>query len=149
MPSLARNKYAFHDYEILEEYEGGLMLTGAEVKAARAGHVQMKGAYLSIVRGELYVKSLFIGPYAPAGPDLDPDARTRTRKVLVHTRELKSLIGKKQSQGLTIVPISVYTKRNLVKLGFAVARGKKLHEKRDDLKKKDDVKRMRQAMKGE
>ena len=145
MAVLARNKQALHDYHVLEEYEGGLVLTGAEVKAARQGHVQLKGSFLSIERGELVVKNLFIGPYAPAGKQEDYEP-THTRKVLVHAKELKSLIGKKQTQGLTLVPISVYTKGNYVKLGFAVARGKKLYEKRDLLKKIDDEKRMRTAL---
>lgn len=145
MAILARNKQVLHDYNLLEEFEGGLMLTGAEVKAARQGHVQLKGSFLSIERGELVVKNLFIGPYAPAGKQDGYDA-VRTKKVLVHAKELKSLIGKKQTQGLTLVPISVYTKGNFVKLGFAVARGKKQYEKRDLLKKIDDEKRMRSAL---
>lgn len=145
MAVFARNKQALHDYHLLEEYEGGLALTGAEVKAARQGHVQLKGAFLSIERGELVVKNMYIGPYAPAGKQENYDP-LRTRKVLVHAKELKSLIGKRQTQGLTLVPISVYTKGNFVKLGFAVARGKKQYEKRDLLKKIDDEKRMRTAM---
>jgi SsrA-binding protein len=146
MAVLARNKEALHDYHILEEYEGGLALTGAEVKAARAGHLQLKGSFLSIERGELFIKNMFIGPYAPAGPLNELHEPSRNRKVLVRAKELKTLIGKKQAQGLTIVPISVYTKGNYVKLGFAVARGKKLFEKRDMLKKADDQRRMRTAL---
>ena len=145
MSILARNKQAVRDYHFLEEYEGGLVLTGAEVKSARQGHVQMKGSFLSIERGTLIVKNLYIGKYAPAGKQEDYDP-VRTRKVLVHARELKSLIGKKQAQGLTLVPISVYTRGNFVKLGFAVARGKKQYEKRDILKKADDERRMRAAL---
>lgn len=145
MAVFARNKQALHDYHLLEEFEGGLVLSGAEVKAARQGHVQLKGAFLSIERGALVVKNMYIGPYAPAGKQENYDP-LRTRKVLVHAKELKSLIGKRQTQGLTLVPISVYTKGNFVKLGFAVARGKKQYEKRDLLKKADDERRMRTAM---
>lgn len=146
MPTLARNKQAERDYHFVEEYEGGLALTGPEVKAARKGSIQLKGSYITVEHGALFVKNMHIGKYAPAGPQEGYDP-LRPRKVLVHAKELKSLIGKKQAQGLTIMPISVYTKGNFVKLGFAVARGKKLYEKRDQIKKRDDERRMRTAMK--
>ncbi len=146
MAILAVNKQAKRNYEILEEYEGGLVLTGAEVKSIKKGHAQLKGAFLSIEKNELWIKNMFIGKYAPAGAQEDY-VPTRNRKVLVHRRELKHLIGKKDAQGLTIVPIRVYTKGDLVKLSFGVARGKKEFEKRDTIKKRDVERRMREEMK--
>lgn len=146
MPTLAVNKKARHDYEILEQFEGGLVLTGAEVKSMRKGHVQMKGAFLTIQNGELFLKNMHIGAYAPAGKQEHYNP-TRDRKVLIHKREIKRLIGKKQAEGLTIVPISAYTKGDLVKLGFAVARGKREYEKRDAIKKRDTDRKIREHLK--
>ncbi len=106
----------------------------------------MKGAFLSIVKNELWVKNLYIGKYAPAGSQ-DGYREKRDRKVLVHRREIKTLLGKKKAQGLTIVPIRVYMKGNLVKLEFAVARGKRKYEKRADIKKRDLDRHSREEMK--
>lgn len=146
MPTLAINKRARFDYDFVEKYEGGLMLTGAEVKATKTGHVDIKGAFLSIQKEELWIKNMHIGKYAPAGAQEDY-VPTRTRKVLVRRAELKQLIGKKQAQGLTLVPIRVYTKGDLVKLEFAVARGKKRHEKRETIKKRDTDRQIREEQK--
>jgi SsrA-binding protein len=146
MGSLAINKRARFDYELLEHYEGGLALTGAEVKAIKKGSADMKGAFLSIENKELWIKNLYIGKYAPAGPQPDYKEK-RNRKVLVHRKEINTLIGKKQAQGLTIVPIRVYTKGNLVKLEFATARGKRKYEKRDSIKKRDLDRQAREEMK--
>ncbi|PJE77256.1 SsrA-binding protein [Candidatus Uhrbacteria bacterium CG10_big_fil_rev_8_21_14_0_10_48_16] len=147
MATLAGNKKARFDYEILETFEGGLKFTGAEVKSVKAGQVQLKGAFLHIQDGELWLKGAYVAPYKPAGiPEgYDP---YRNRKVLVHKRELSRLAGKCQSDGLTIVPISIYEKGGLVKLEFAVARGKKKYEKRDAIKKRDVEREMREKMKG-
>ena len=106
----------------------------------------MKGAFLSIENKELWIKNLYIGKYAPAGPQPDYKEK-RNRKVLVHRKEINTLIGKKQAQGLTIVPIRVYTKGNLVKLEFATARGKRKYEKRDSIKKRDLDRQAREEMK--
>ncbi len=145
MKTLAINKHAKSDYEILSLHEGGLVLTGAEVKSAKLGHIQLKGSFLSIDGGELVVKNMFIARYAPAGPEA-PHDETRTRKVLVHASELRQFIGKKQAEGLTLVPIRVYTKRSLVKLEFAVAKGKKQYEKRETIKKRDLDRRLRRGL---
>lgn len=136
MADLAFNKRAAFDYDLLEKLEGGLKLTGPEVKSAKAGHVQFKGAFLHVQKGELWLKNLHISKYVPAGeqPLYNP---TRDRKVLVHKRDIARLTGKTHADGLTLVPISVYLRRNLVKLSFALARGKKLYEKKDAIKKRD------------
>lgn len=147
MSSLAYNKRAKFDYDLLETFEGGLVLTGPEVKSVKAGHVQFKGAFLDIKRGELWLKNAFVSKYGPAGPQLTyvPD---RDRKVLVHKRELKRLIGKRKAEGLTLIPVSLYTKNNVVKLEFAIAKGKKVHEKRESIKKREVDRTIRAALKG-
>lgn len=147
MPTLATNKKAFHDYEFLEKLEGGLKLTGPEVKSVKAGHIQLQGSFLFLKNGELYLKGATISKYGPAGlqPGYDP---IRDRKVLVHRRELNRLIGKTHEQGLTLVPISVYTRASLIKLEFALARGKKQYEKREAIKKRDVERELRTRMKG-
>ena len=147
MSTLAVNKKARFDYEILETLEGGLRLTGPEVKSAKAGHAQLKGVFLHIQGAELWLKGAFIGAYKPAGIQEEYDAN-RDRKVLVHRRELVRLMGKRQTEGYTIIPLSLYTKGDLVKLEFAVARGKKQFEKRDSIKKREVDRNLRERMKG-
>lgn len=148
MKTLAVNKRARFDYDLQETFEGGLVLTGPEVKSAKAGSVQLKGAFLDIRSGELWLKNAHIsrfGPAAGAQKEYEPD---QDRKVLVHKREMKRFIGKKQAEGFTLVPLSIYLKGNLVKLEFAIGKGKKKFEKRDAIKKRDVDRHMRQEMKG-
>jgi SsrA-binding protein len=118
MPTLATNKRARSDYELNKQFEGGLVLTGAEVKATKKGSVHMRGSFMRVEDGELWLKNMHIGHYAPAGRSDDYEP-TRDRKVLIHKKELKLLAGKSQTEGLTIVPIRVYTKGALVKIAFA------------------------------
>ena len=143
--TLAINKRAGYDFEFLETFEGGLVLSGAEVKSAKAKHLQLKGAFVSIRDGGLWLKNALIARYEPAceQPDYDP---YRNRKVLINHRELKKLIGKIQIQGLTLVPIKVYLRRNRVKLSFALARGKKKFEKRAAIKKREIDRQIRERM---
>jgi len=148
MPKLAINKRARFDYDVLDTFEGGLVLTGAEVKSVKAGRAQLKGAFLSIVKNELWLKNAFIAAYKPAGDKNEDYVADRNRKVLVHRRELKKLIGKKQAQGLTLIPISIYTKGGLIKLEFGVAKGKKEFEKRETIKKRDVQRQLRERIKG-
>lgn len=136
MPVLAINKRANFDYEILQKFEAGLSLAGQEVKSAKAGNVQLKGAYVSIANGQASVINMHIGAYPKAGP-LPSYNPTRTRQLLLHKREINHLIGKKQELGLTLVPLRVYTKHNRVKLEFGIGRGKKKFDKRDDIKRRD------------
>lgn len=146
MKLLALNKRAKFDYELLEKFEAGLVLTGPEVKSAKAGSVQLKGSFLDIRGGQLWLKNAHITPYAPAASaqkDYDP---TCDRKVLVHKRELKRLIGKKKMEGLTLVPVCLYLKNNLVKLEFAVAKGKKQYEKRETIKKREVDRQIREHL---
>lgn len=146
MSNLAVNRKASFTYEFLQKFEGGLALTGSEVKSAKKGSIDLKASYLSIEKNELWVKNMHIAKYGPSGPmpDYDP---TRQRKVLVHKKEIKQLLGKTQSRGLTIVPIRVYTKGDLVKIEFALARGKKKYEKRDSIKKRDVDRKIKEEIK--
>ena len=146
MSTLATNKHARSDYEFIEQFEGGLMLTGAEVKSAKQGTLHLRGAFMRVQGGELWVKNMNIGHYGPAGA-ADEYNPIRDRKVLVHKKQLAHLTEKQQAQGLTIVPIRVYTKGALVKIGFALARGKKKYEKRETIKKRDLDRQAREEMK--
>jgi SsrA-binding protein len=145
MSTLAINKRATFDYDILEKFEGGLVLTGAEVKAAKGGHVQLKGAFVEVRGGELWLKNAHISKYAPAGAQEKYDPN-RNRKVLVRRRELNRLMGKANTEGLTLIPIRVYIRGSLVKLEFALARGKKKYEKREAIKKRDVQREIRTHM---
>jgi len=143
------NKQAAFDYEILEKYQAGLVLTGAEVKSVKAGQMNLKGAYITIKhlpKPELYLTNAHISHYKPAGTKLSYDP-TAPRKLLVTKQELNSLIGKLEQKGLTIVPLKVYTIRNLVKVEFGLAKGKKKFEKKEDIKKKDLQRDIRRTFK--
>lgn len=147
MPTLATNKQAAHDYEFLESVEAGIVLTGAEVKSAKAGHVTLRGSHVSISPdGALELVGASISPYAPAGPDAGyvPDRR---RGLLLHAREIDRLRGKLGAEGLTILPKRVYTKGSLVKVELALARGKKRHDKRAAIKKREADREIRRGLK--
>ncbi len=134
--TLAQNKKAHHDYEILEKFEAGLVLTGAETKAAKAGSVNLKGSFI-VVRGtEAFVTNMHIGQYAKAHTEKPPDP-TRTRKLLLHKRQINTLRAKREADRLTIVPLSLFLTRNRIKLEIALARGKRKYEKRETIKKRD------------
>ena len=147
MPTLAVNKRAKFDYEILEKLEAGLVLSGPEVKTVRKGSMNLLGSYVTINRGAAWLMGAHIPRYPQAGPQpgYDPD---RTRKLLLHTREIKRLAGKLDQKGLTLVPISVYTKGSKIKLEFGLARGKKQFEKRETIKKRDVEREIRRSLKG-
>lgn len=136
MATLAVNKRAIFDYQLLDKYEAGIVLTGGEVKSAKAGQCSLKGGFVTVKGGELYLTNASIPRYKLAGTEESYDP-TRSRKLLLKKAEIKSLIGKMKTQGLTLVPISLYTKKRLIKLEFALARGKKKHDKRQDIAKKE------------
>ncbi len=129
------NKKAFFDYEIKEHMEAGINLTGAEVKAVRLGHADLTGSHVRIVGSEAYLLNAQIFPYTYARPE-GYDER-RSRKLLLHKNEIIALKAKAEGQNLTIVPISLYTTHNLVKLEIALGKGKKKYEKKQSIKKKD------------
>lgn len=150
MSILAINKKANYDYHLLEKYEAGLVLSGAEVKSLKQKHIKLLGAYVTIHHNngkiEAWLINAHISPYKQAGnlSDYNP---TRSRKLLLHKKEISSLIGKMQSEHLTLVPIKVYTKGNLIKLEFGLGRGKNKIDKRQDIKKRDVDKEIRQKLK--
>ncbi|HSR89020.1 MAG TPA: SsrA-binding protein SmpB [Candidatus Udaeobacter sp.] len=134
--NLAENKKALFDYEILEKYEAGLVLSGQEVKSAKAGQINLKGSYVTFHDGKAFVLNMHITKYKPAGPlpDYDP---TRTRQLLLHKKEIAYLQGKSLERGLTIVPLKVYTKQRLIKIEVAIAKGRKNYDKREVIKTRE------------
>lgn len=136
MSTLAKNKKARFDYEILETYEAGIVLRGFEVKAVKLGHISLKGAYVTIRDNEAYLVNAHISPYQPANMPKDYDP-TRTRKLLLKRSEINTFIGKSKAQGLTLLPTRVYTRKAKIKIEVALGRGKRKHEKREKIKKKD------------
>ncbi len=145
MPNLAENRYARHEYHILETFEAGIILSGAEVKSAKAGQINLRGSYVNVRDNSAWIINLHIAPYQKANqpPGYNP---TRTRKLLLQKHEIDSLIGKSKAQGQTVIPLSVYSKRGLVKVELALARGKKLHDKRATIKKRESERDIRRAM---
>lgn len=135
---LATNKKALHDYKILESFQAGIVLSGPEVKSAKAGRIDLKGSYAMIDgKGEAWMIGAHIAPYPPAAgtqKDYDP---TRSRKLLLKSKEIAYLIGKLKAKGLTILPVKAYTERRFIKIELGLGRGKKAHDKREALKKKD------------
>ncbi len=136
--NVLRNRKARHEFHILEELEAGLVLKGAEVKSLREGKASFTDAYAAIEGGELWLYNLHISPYESASIDV-PDP-LRRRKLLVHRRELQRLAARTAERGLTIVPLDVHFTRGLAKVTVGLAKGKKLHDKRESLKR-DDMRR--------
>ncbi|HEX6924165.1 MAG TPA: SsrA-binding protein SmpB [Longimicrobiaceae bacterium] len=143
---VARNRRARHEYEVLEKYEAGIVLTGTEVKSLRAGKANLQDAYARFDRGELWLYNLHISPYEQ-GSRFNHDP-LRPRKLLLQKRELRKLVGQVEQQGLTLVPLDIYFRRGLAKLTLALVRGKKLHDKREDLRRRAAEREMERAYKG-
>jgi len=142
--SIARNRRASHDYSLLETWEAGLALTGTEVKSLRNGKANLSDAYGIVRDGEVYLLNLHIPPYERGGyVNHEP---TRTRKLLLHRREIRKMIGAVERQGLTLVPLELYFKDGRAKVAIALGKGKKLHDKRDDERRRDDERDMARAM---
>jgi len=138
MPTLATNKRVTHDYSILEKLEVGIVLTGPEVKAVKNGQINLIGSHISIDRhSEAWLIGAHISPYRPASSvQTDYDA-TRSRKLLLGKIEIDFLLGKEKERGLTILPLSVYTKGSLIKVGIGICRGKRQFDKRESIKRRD------------
>ena len=131
---VANNKKAYHDYFIEEKYEAGIELFGTEVKSIRQGKCSIKEAFVSIDHGEAFVEGRNISPYEKG--NIFNREPLRKRKLLLHKREIMKLAGQVQAKGYTLMPLQVYFKNGRVKVEIGLARGKKLYDKRDDLKKK-------------
>ncbi len=146
MPLLAQNKKASFDYEILEKYEAGLVLFGHEVKALRSGQASLRGSFISIMnkngRNELYLKNCQISPYKFSG-SMPEYNQKRDRKLLLNKKEIEELSGKIHTEGLTLIPLRIYTNHSFLKLEFALAKGKKKYDKRESIKKRDIDRRLR------
>lgn len=146
MTKLIQNKKAFFDYEILEKFEAGLSLRGFEVKSLKNGRGNLVGSRVLIRGEEAFVVNMDIQPYQPTNAPKDYDS-IQTRKLLLHKKEIKYLAGKANERGLTLIPIRVYTKGNLVKLEFGVARGKKKYDKRETIKKRETRRKIERTLK--
>ena len=133
--SIARNRRARHDYQIIETWEAGLVLTGTEVKALREGKANIGDAYGIVKNGEIWLLNLHISPYERGGyANHEPD---RTRKLLLHRKEIRRLIGAVEREGLTLIPLEIYFKRGIAKVALALGKGKKAHDKRETIKERE------------
>jgi SsrA-binding protein len=141
---VARNRKARHEYDILETVEAGMELKGPEVKSLRAGQVAFQDAFARVDHGEMWLHSLHISPYEQANrANVDP---VRPRRLLLNRREIRQLAAKVDEKGLTLIPLDIYFSRGYAKLTLGVARGRKLHDKRDALKKRVQEREAQRAM---
>jgi SsrA-binding protein len=143
---ISDNRQARHLYEILEVFEAGLELVGTEVKSIRAGKVNLRDGYALIRNGQAWLLNVHISPYTESSEYFNHDPR-RTRRLLLHRKEITKLIGQVEQKGLTLVPLKLYFKGSWVKVTLGLGRGKKLHDKREDIKRRDDQREMARAMK--
>jgi len=145
MAVLAYNRRANFDYLISDKYEAGLVLTGAEVKSIKTGHISLNESFVTIKDYELYLINANIPLYKHAGnvKNYDP---VRSRKILLRKPEINHLIGKARTEGLTLVPIRVYTKKRLIKMEFGIGKGKKKFDKRETIKKREEDRRMKRRL---
>lgn len=141
---IARNKRARHDYAILDTWETGIVLTGTEVKALREGKANLTDSFGVVKDGEVFLLNCHIGSYGQ-GNSFNHEP-TRTRKLLMHRREIRRMIGAVERQGLTLVPLDLYFKGGKVKATLALVKGKQQHDKREDLKKKDAQREIARAL---
>ncbi|CDF58641.1 SsrA-binding protein SmpB [Thermobrachium celere] len=143
--TLAENRKARHDYFIEETYEAGIELVGTEVKSVKLGKANLKDSYAEVKNGELYVYNLHISPYEKGNIfNKDP---LRPRRLLMHKSEIRRLAGLVSQKGYTLIPLSLYQKRGLVKMQLALAKGKKLYDKREDIAKRDAMREIEKHFK--
>ncbi len=141
---LSANRQAAHHYFLLERFEAGLALTGTEVKAAREGKVQLQDSYAAIESGEAWLHNAHISPYSHGNrANHDP---TRTRKLLLHREEIHKLLGKTREKGLALIPLRFYLRKGRIKCELALAKGKKLHDKRETERRRADENEAREAI---
>jgi SsrA-binding protein len=141
---VVRNKKARHEFEILDTYEAGVVLRGPEVKSIRAGKASLAEAFARVDDGEVWLHGMHITPYDPAGR-WNPDP-VRPRKLLLRSEEIRRLIGAVQEKGLTLVPLELYFRRGYAKVALALGRGKKLHDKRETLKRRTHEREMQREV---
>lgn len=137
---VCQNRKAFHDYEIIERFEAGMVLLGSEVKSLREGRANLKDSYARIKGGEVFLHGLHISSYSHASyNNHEPE---RVRKLLLHAYEIKKLVGKTQERGLALIPLKIYFSKGRAKIELALARGKKVYDKRESLKKKEEAREL-------
>ena len=143
--TIARNKKALHEYHVIEQLEAGIVLTGPEVKSIRGGKVSLAEAFARVDAGEVWLHDMHVSPYDPASLwNTDP---ARPRKLLLKNKEIRRLIGATKEKGLTLVPLDLYISRGYVKVSLALVRGKKLYDKREDIKRKDAKREIERVVK--
>jgi SsrA-binding protein len=143
--NVSENRKAFHDYHILETFEAGMVLLGTEVKSIREGNVNLRDSYARVEGGEIWIYNVHITPYSHRGYfDHEP---TRRRKLLLHRSEIRKLIGKTVERGMTLVPTRIYFRNGHVKVAIGLAKGKKAHDKRETIKRRDAERETRAAVK--
>ena len=143
---IAQNRKAYHNYHILEEFEAGIVLMGTEVKAIRENRVNLGDSFARVRAGEVWLENCHIGPYTHG--NLENHEPRRPRKLLLHKREIKKLLGKSTRQGLTLIPLSIYFTRGKAKLKIGLAKGKKLYDKREAKKRKVVEREIQAQLKG-
>ncbi|MDR6225666.1 SsrA-binding protein SmpB [Desmospora profundinema] len=142
---VARNKKALHEYHVEDTFEAGIVLTGTEIKSIRQGRVNLKDSYALINKGEVFLLNMHISPFEQGNRfNHDP---TRTRKLLLHNREIAKLIGLTQQKGYTLVPLDLHLRNGFAKVQLALAKGKKLHDKRQAVAKRDADREIRRQLK--
>lgn len=140
------NKKALHNFHILESLEAGMVLTGSEVKSIKGGHIELSGAYVKILGTEIFLVNALIPEYQPGSiKEYDPQ---RSRKLLLRRSQIDSLIGKNAQKGTTLLPVSIYEKNNRLKLEIGIGKSKKEFDKREVIKKRDQIRRIEQELRG-
>ncbi len=142
---VAENRRARHDYHIEETFEAGMVLTGTEVKSLRQGKASLQDAYAAVENGELFVYNMHISPYTHG--NMFNHEPKRTRKLLMHKREIMRLLGQTREKGYTLVPLKVYFRKGLAKMELALARGKKLYDKREAIARREEKRRIDRMLK--
>jgi SsrA-binding protein len=142
---IADNRKAAHDYHLLETFEAGMVLVGTEVKAIREGRANLRDSFCRVEGGEVFAYNIHISPYSSRGyADHEP---TRRRKLLLHREEIRKLVGKTVERGMTLVPVRMYFKNGRIKLAISLAKGKKTHDKRETVKRREAERETRAAIK--
>jgi SsrA-binding protein len=142
--TVARNKKALHEYHIVDTYEAGVVLVGPEVKSIRNGRASLAESFARVEGNEVFLYGMHVTPYDPASRwNVDP---VRARKLLLNRKEIRRLIGATQQEGFTLVPLELYLKDGYIKLALALARGKKTHDKREDIKRRDANREIARAL---
>lgn len=144
---LVRNRRAFHDYEILETFEAGIVLRGTEIKSLRTSDASIQEAYIKVVDNELWLIGSYIAPYKYG--NVHNHEEKRDRKLLLHRYEIRKVRDATREKGQTIIPLAIYLKKGRAKVKFGIAKGKKSHDKRHSIKEKEEKRRMDRMTKGE